>query len=127
MKEKLYQRLSVILGAKKRCEASNNQEWLEKHEKTIQEIMSSAPRGSGIDSGTILLEDKCIEGQRLVFQADFHHMDKYGFYSGWTTHTITVYPTFSGIQLDISGRNRNELKSYLYEIFSTWLETILEE
>ena len=126
-KEKLYQRLSSTIGAKNRCETSNNQVWLEKHEKTIRDIMSTSPYGSGIDFGTTLLEDKCIEGKKLVFQVDFHHMDEMGMYDGWTSHTITIFPTFYGIEIKISGRNKNEIKSYLYEVYSTWLETILDE
>ena len=44
-------------------------------------------------------------------------MDDAGFYDGWTGHTITITPSFSGINLRISGPNRNDIKDYLYETF----------
>ena len=93
------------------------------HEDTISKIMQGAPSGSGIDSGTKLL---ISNRKKLVFQADYHHMNDGGYYDGWTEHKITVTPAFSGFDLRISGRDRNQIKDYLYEVFDCWLSSECE-
>ena len=75
------------------------------------------PSGSGVDSGTKLLDNSTPD--RLVFQADFHHMDENGFYDGWTEHQIIVTPSLAyGFNVRITGRNRNEIKDYLADLFN---------
>lgn len=82
-------------------------------------IMCDAPSGSGIDCGTTLCEDKCTP-TRLVLACSFHHMNDVGMYSGWTEHTITITPTFDGIDVRIGGRDRNGIKEYLHDVYSAW-------
>jgi hypothetical protein len=45
-------------------------------------------------------------------------MNDTGYYDGWTEHTVTVTPSFSGINIRVSGRNRNDIKDYIHETFS---------
>lgn len=46
-------------------------------------------------------------------------MNDAGYYDGWTEHTITVTPAFiGGFELSISGRNRNDIKDYISEVFN---------
>jgi hypothetical protein len=73
------------------------------------------PSGSGIDSGSKLLDNSKPNDIRI--QADFHHMDEHGFYCGWTEHTIRVLPRFDGIDIRISGRNKNMIKEYLGDTY----------
>lgn len=41
-----------------------------------------------------------------------------GMYNGWTEHVITVRPSLQfGITLSVSGRNCNDIKDYIAEIF----------
>jgi hypothetical protein len=47
-----------------------------------------------------------------------------GYYDGWTDHTVKVYPDWSGVRLNITGRNRNDIKDYLYE---TWDYALSQE
>ena len=74
------------------------------------------PSGGGIDNGTTFDAD-VSRTSKLVFHISFHHMNDGGYYDGWTDHTITVTPTFGGIALHVSGRNRNDIKDYIHETF----------
>lgn len=49
-----------------------------------------------------------------------------GMYVGWTEHTITVTPSFIGLNVKVSGRNRNEIKDYIADHFSDCLETEID-
>lgn len=121
MKAPIYERLASIYGAIKRCQESNNLEWLSKHQEKFCKIMNDAPSGSGIDAGTTIDLDKSTT-QKLIFYTSYHHMDEHGHYDGWTEHTIIVTPSLeTGIKLRITGRNRNDIKDYLYDVFRTWL------
>jgi hypothetical protein len=74
------------------------------------------PSGSGIDCGTELDRAACKPG-KLVFTFSYHHMNEAGMYDGWTEHTLIVTPSFDGIDLRITGRDRNQVKEYLYDIY----------
>ena len=54
-------------------------------------------------------------------------MNENGFYDGWTDHTLTVRPSLvHGIELEISGRNRNDIKEYLHETFHSALFDLID-
>jgi hypothetical protein len=92
-------------------------EWFDKHEdKILALVKEHMPSGSGFDSGTTIDFD-ASHAEKLVFSMSFHHMNNNGYYDGWTEHTVTVTPSFQGINLRISGRNRNDIKEYIHETF----------
>jgi hypothetical protein len=79
------------------------------------------PSGSGVDIGTKLDLGESTS-DKLVFSASFHHMDEHGGYDGWTDHKIIVTPSLQfGFNLKITGRDRNQIKDYLSDIFHTAL------
>lgn len=124
----VYQVLAQALDALRRCEDkakrnpadANAVEWCGNWRDTIKSIMDTAPSGAGIDSGTKFDEDAST-AEKLVFAVGFHHMNENGYYDGWTEHTIIVRPSFSGPRISISGRDRNEIKEYLAEVYDSWL------
>lgn len=85
------------------------------------------PSGNGFDNGTSLDREKSTP-TKLIFHTSFHHMDEFGGYAGWTDHTVTVLPTFDGFDIRVSGRNRNEIKDYIADVFHECLsQTITSE
>jgi len=118
---KVYQKLATAIDAYKRCIKTGNGIWEEKHKETIDAIMDSAPSGSGVDNGT-KLDLEASTANKLVFTFGFHHMNDGGYYDGWTEHVLRAVPSFvCGVELTISGRNRNDIKEYLYELYEGWL------
>lgn len=117
----LYQKLACLILAHHNCIASGNTEWRDRHEDSISAIIKQfMPSGSGIDSGTSLDLDACLRhpGERLVFTAPFHHMNENGMYDGWTSHTVIVTPSlWSEFDIRITGKDRNDIKKYLHEVF----------
>lgn len=110
------------LVARKNCEKSGNVEWREKWADRLDSLVSELPSGGGFDAGTTLDEDKSGP-TRLVFQTSFHHMNDGGMYDGWTEHTVTVVPTFTGLDVKVSGANRNDIKDYIAEVFVSLLSS----
>ena len=109
--------IASVLQAIDNCRKMGNNEWLVKHEETIHHIERNLlPSGSGIDSGTRIDRD-ASNATKIVLLCSFHHMDEHGGYDGWTEHKIIVRPAFDSIDLSISGRNRNDIKSYLAEVY----------
>lgn len=93
------------------------QEWFDRWSDTIEQLCKDfMPSGSGFDSGTKIDLD-ASHAEKLVFHTSFHHMNDGGFYDGWTEHTVTVTPSFRGINIRIGGRNRNDIKDYIHESF----------
>ena len=118
---KTYQMLAKACGAYHRCVQSNNTEWQAKWKEQIKEAMEDFPHGSGFDNGTKIDLDKSND-DRLVFTTAFHHMNEAGMYDGWTEHTITVVPSLGlDFHLKISGRDRNQIKEYIAEMFQSCL------
>lgn len=115
--DKLYVRLAQLVGAYKRCTSSGN-DWAEKHEtKILKLVKDHLPSGSGFDSGTDI-DLAASSEEKLVFHTHYHHMNDGGMYDGWTDHTVVVKPSLAyGLAMRITGRDRNQIKDYIYECF----------
>ena len=118
MATKLYQEIANLVQARQWGLKNGNTVAVEMAEKRLQEIEQNLlPSGGGLDNGTSIDLDKST-GRKIVLHCSFHHMDEHGFYVGWTEHTITVVADLiTDFDLKISGRNKNEIKEYLAEIF----------
>ncbi len=121
MANKIYKAIASALTAIENCKNSNNKEWEEKHGEALERLMQSAPSGSGFDSGTQIVSGNA---EKIVFKTAFHHMNENGMYCGWSEHTITVSPSLLfDFTIKISGRNVNDIKDYIGDVFHTWLDT----
>lgn len=127
---KLYVRLAELVAARDNCEKNGtvgSQEWHAKHTASaIALVREHMPSGSGWDNGTTLDFDRSTP-DKLVLYGMYHHMTE-GMYDGWTAHEITVRPSLvHGFTLTISGRNRNDIKDYLGDLFHECLTQQVSE
>lgn len=125
---KLYQRIAELLTARQNCEATGNTEWHQRHtERLLSLVKKYMPSGSGFDQGTTI-DLSLSKPNKIDFDTSFHHMDANGGYDGWTDHSITITPDFvSQINLRITGRDRNDVKEYIHEVFSDVLTREIDE
>jgi len=100
-------------------------EWFDIWSDHIDTLMEQMPSGSGFDSGT-KIDLSASHADKLVFTTAFHHMNENGMYAGWTDHTITVTPSFSGFNMRVSGCNRNDIKEYIGDTFHEALRQTVE-
>ena len=119
-----YTRIAELTGVIHECQARSNTVWLANCRESLTDIMREhAPSGSGIDSGTQFIESESTD-EKLVFQTAFHHMDDNGFYCGWSHHKVIARPSFVfGYSLRITGPNTRDIKDYLMDVFTHFLET----
>lgn len=122
----LYQHLASAIQARLNCQQANNAEWFPKWTARIKQLADLLPSGSGINSGTKIDLD-ASHASKIVLYTAFHHMNDTGYYDGWTEHTLVVTPAFDGINIRISGRNRNDIKDYLHEVYHYALTRMVEE
>lgn len=124
---KVYQEIAAILGAIENCRKSGNKFWLGRWGEKLSAIMKDAPSGSGIDCGTRLM-DGASTPEKLVFFVEYHHMNEDGFYDGWTQHKVIVRPSLQfDFNLSITGRDRNQIKDYLADVYDGWLREDYKE
>ena len=96
--------------------------WFTEHRKTIDRLVSEhMPNGNGFDRGTYFDDDNSTS-EKLIFRTHFHHMNKNGLYDGWTDHKVIVTPTFIGYNIQIGGKNRNDIKDIIHEYFRECLD-----
>lgn len=116
--------LSVLVTAIKNCRKNNSPNWERRHEDRLNAIVKEyLPHGSGIDNG-VRVDIERSNDEKLVLVVDFHHMNDGGYYDGWTAHTITVTASLQfEFNLKISGRDKNQIKEYLHDIFYHSLTT----
>lgn len=96
----------------------------EKIDALVKEHM---PSGSGFDSGTSFDYERS-GAAKLVFVTHFHHMDDNGYYDGWTDHTVTVSASLIwDIEIRVGGRDRRDIKSYIYDVFRVALKKKVED
>lgn len=127
MTNNLANRIAVALVALGNCEKSGNEKWSGIWSERLDHIERNLlPSGGGIDSGT-KLDRVASHGRKLVFTTAFHHMNDGGFYDGWTEHRVTVEPSFLGdFDIRVSGRDRNDIKDYLCDVFGNVLRAEFE-
>lgn len=117
---KVYQAISQLMIAVANCKRSGNTEWEGTHNDRLDRICELAPSGSGIDQGVKLYNDSTPD--RLIFSCSFHHIDDGGSYDGWTGHKAIVTPSLAfGLEIRITGRDRNGIKDHLHEVMHAWL------
>jgi hypothetical protein len=125
MKNTLIARIASTLDAWKRCAAPNApahlEDWKHRHAARLDAMAKELPSGAGIDCGTKIDRDRSTP-EKIILTMSYHHMNENGYYDGWTEHTITCRPSFiHGIKLTIGGRDRNQVKDYLHDVYSTAL------
>jgi hypothetical protein len=96
--------------------AQNNEsaQWGDIARSRLAQLVDLLPSGSGIDNGTKLVS---ADSTKIVLSAEYHHMNDGGYYDGWTTHRITIRAQFGGIDVTIGGRNRDDIKEYLAQVY----------
>lgn len=115
---KLYKEIVGLVIQIDSSRKSVNRFWIEKSAKQLKDIVKNyMPSGSGFDCGT-KIDLGLSNRSMLVFHTEFHHMNEVGMYDGWTEHTIRVRADLlSDFTMTISGKNRNDIKDYIYEMF----------
>ena len=127
MNKPLYQIIASKFQARLNCLESGNDRWAPLHLASIERLVREhLPSGSGFDSGS-KFNHVDSRPECLLFDTSFHHMNQDGFYDGWTHHQVRVFPSLAhGFRLTISGKNKNEIKEYIDEMFSEALRRELE-
>jgi hypothetical protein len=120
---KLYAKLASLVEV---IRNSGDPAWRSHHEEHLRSLVKEhLPSGSGWDFGT-RIELDASGPNKLVFFGRYHHMNQDGYSITWTTHRVVVTPDLmSGISLRITGRDRNDVKDYIHEIFVTALHADL--
>lgn len=112
--------MKLIEFIAKNCEwhKTVNDNFIDQCEKNIDKAESMLPCGSGFDNGCkIEIEKSGVD--KVIIKTSFHHLDD-GYYIGWTDHVITVVPKLCGsFDLKISGKNVNNIKDYIADVFNT--------
>ncbi len=116
---KVYQNIAIAFNVAWDSENADN---VYAAEERIRKLVKwYLPNGNGFNAGCKLLDESTPE--KLVFNADFNHIGSNGVYVGWSEHKVIVKPCFAlGFTIKVTGRDRNEVKSYIAETFTHLLD-----
>jgi hypothetical protein len=98
------------------CKKSGNDEWLQRWHDRLNGLVDLIPLGSGLDAGPRAHGSVEVDPDGIRFDVGFHHMNDVGHYDGWSSHTVTIRPAFDGLNVRISGRDRNQIKDHIHEV-----------
>lgn len=125
MKKTLIKEIASALSAFKHCQKIKNKGQEREHLKTLIGFEEFLPHGCGFDGGTQILVDMSTDN-KICFSTDFHHMQETGFYDGWTSHIVTVTPSFvCELEIFVSGTDKNDIKSHIGDVFYDCLTSII--
>lgn len=117
---KVYQKLASTFNAYLYCQATNKQEWADRHLETIKEIIREyLPHGSGFDSD-ITLDINRSKLNKLILCGSFHAMNDNGCYCCWIDFECVIEPSLiSEIDIEIKGRfgHHQDLREYIGDMF----------
>jgi len=104
---KLYQKIARV--------ASQKDAMLKREEFVkLQELL---PIGNGSDMGCVISKKKSTEKRIVIYTAYWHPKDSFET-SQWTHHEIVITPSFEGeIKIRVTGKNVDNIKEYLEEVF----------
>jgi hypothetical protein len=123
---KLTYPLYQVLAQKVQWYHDANGDWKNKAESEVKALCDMLPHGSGIDAEREV-DLEASSGSKIIINLSYHHMDENGFYDGWTSHSIIIRPSLTnGFDLKVTGKDRNEIKGYLAEIFDADLRQPVE-
>lgn len=87
----------------------------------LYDLEKFLPSGSGFNSKCQILSSS--KSNRIVIETSFQHMCEHG-YTGWTKHLVIVTPSLMyGMQIQITGKDKNEIKGYIRETMEIALNT----
>lgn len=110
MEQKLYTALAQLVSADRQKNDSSTMQ------RIVEYVERYMPIGGGIENTRLVLA-KSTESV-LVFSCSFHHMNRNGFYDGYTYHEIKVSSSLTNeINIRITGKDRYDIKEYLDQIF----------
>lgn len=98
MEKKIFQRLAELI----RWNPPKDSKWVDRREEEIEEIMKTAPHGSGID-GDVTLIESASNASKITIKAQYHTMNQNGYYGEWITAIITITATLvsPGFEIDV--------------------------
>lgn len=119
---KLYQKFARTLQAYITCVEKGN-DYSVTHKQTMDSLVRGyLPSGSGFDVGC-KLDTVNSTPERLIFHTSFHHINENGMYAGWSAHKVIVTPSLAfGLNIKVTGRDKNEIKDYIAESFHLALD-----
>ncbi len=125
--EKIVTMLARFVAAYQTCNERGNYASANDHADTaIALARYYLPNGSGFDAGTKLDMDASTP-DKLVFTAEFHHMNHDGYYTRWTSHKVIVRASLArGFDLKVTGRDYNGIKEYIGDAFHGALNQEIE-
>lgn len=104
-----------------------NDDFKEVCEDRIYELEQKLPHGAGLNSGC-KIDVQNSSSDKVIIHFKYHHMNENGFYCGWTQHSMVVKPKlWNDFDLKISGKNKNLIKEYLYDLFNDTLKEMYDE
>ena len=105
-----------------------NDAYLDQCESRIDKLEKELPSGSGIDCGCKIDREKS-GNKKVIITFDYHFMNDDGYYDGWGSFKLIVTPNLSEYpDMRIMGKDRNQIKDYLYDTFSDVLfDTMIDE
>jgi len=110
----LYRLIARAGDALRHATNNGNEEWQQAWQELLEKCEELLPSGSGFDAGT---EIEYAGSDKIVLRTAYHHMID-GYYDGWTEHTVTVIPSLAhGFDIRVGGRDRNNVKEYIAEVF----------
>lgn len=114
--EPLYRIMAKCLGALEHCRVNGNSEWHDVWQELLNRAVEHLPQGGGFDDYPKIVEGR-TKTNRLVFSGAYHKMDDVGFYVGWVSYNIIVFPDFvSGFRLSLKGP-LGDLREFILDAF----------
>lgn len=122
MKRTVIEAVAMVISAIKNCQKTHNTEWEQSHTEKLESLVSEyLPHGSGLD-GIVEVDIEKSTENKIIINVEYHHMDQMGGYDGWTNHSLICTPSFiHGVDIRVTGKDRNQIKEYLVDLFSEHL------
>lgn len=119
---KLYQAIARAHEGQEAC-TNDCPEMADLWRERLGNLIAQLPSESGFSAGTKFVS---LCESSMIFSTEFAHLDEGGSCVGWTNHFVYVGLRWSGLEISVTGPNRNDIKEYIKDVFAEALDSEVE-
>jgi hypothetical protein len=93
-----------------------NEDFYDQADQELEELKKFLPYGSGFNSGSEICLEEC-QDEKIVILTWYHHMNERGYREEVTKHKVIITPSFRGMNIKVTGKNKNIIKVYIADLF----------
>lgn len=118
MNRPIYAAMAEAITAYQNCVAKGNELWANRWLDRLKQLENLLPVGSGSGFFDVHLFALYRFKEEIRIDLSYLFTDEHGVYDGYRDYQVVIKPSlFLGVKLTVKGRDRNDIKTYIRDVY----------